>query len=91
MEFDIEKITEIYGKGILKELEEQKEEWIENVEYLKEKHAPRIQELMERYPYTFLMDPILFQRKVESLLNTLGINAWEQIEEEMDLWEALDD
>lgn len=91
MELDMEKIRDIFGNSILKEIRENKEIFLENISYLMKKSFSDVYELVEKYPYTFLIDPYEFKQKVDNLLDSLGVESFEKIEENLEIWGRLDE
>ena len=90
MNLKLEKLQEIYGNSILKELKDNKEDLLDNLEYLKNRGYDNVIELFELYPYSFLQDPTLFQEKVDELIKKLGVEYVEKIEENTGLWECIE-
>ncbi len=91
MELDMMKIKEMFGKSILEEIRENQEEFIQNIEYIASLGYKDVFELVEHYPETFLQDEDTFKEKVDQLLNSLGVESFEKIEENLDLWGLLDE
>lgn len=91
MKLDMNKIQDIFGKSSISEIKENKEEFIQNIEYVLSLGYKNVYELVERYPYTFLMDTDTFQEKVNDLLDSLGVDSFEKIDENMEIWGSLDE
>ena len=91
MELDMDKIREIFGTSIITEIRENKEEFLENIKYVMSKSYPDTYELVERYPHTFLMNPRDFKEKVDNLLDSLGVESFEKMGENIDIWGSLDE
>jgi len=91
MKLDMNKIQDIFGKSSISEIKENKEDFIQNIEYVLSLGYKNVYELVERYPYTFLMDMDTFQEKVNDLLDSLGVESFEKIDENMEIWGSLDE
>ncbi len=91
MNLDMDRINEIFGQGMISEIRDNKEDFIENIKFAQSIGYKDVYELVEHYPYTFLEDPIIFKEKVEKLLNSLGVESFEKIEDNIDIWGSLDE
>ena len=91
MELDLQKIQEIYGNNAIKEIKEDQESFISNTNYLKGKGFTNIFEIIEQNPYLFLEDEAIFQDKIDKIIQILGVEYIEKLEEDMNLWSLLDE
>lgn len=91
MNLDLEKIQEIYGNSIIKEISANVGSLINNINYLEQRHFDNADEVFELYPYAFLQDEDTFKGKVDNLILTLGVEYIERLQEDMSLWSILDE
>ncbi len=91
MDLNMNRINEIFGKSMINEIKENKEEFIKNIQYVFSLGYKDVYELVELYPETFLMDPTIFKEKVNKLLDSLGVESFEKINENLELWGSLDE
>ena len=88
---DMKKIQELFGKSFIQEMGDNKETFIENIEYVVSLGYKDVFELVEHYPETFLIDSITFKEKVDHLLESLGVESFEKIEENIEIWESINE
>ena len=91
MKMNLDKIKEIYGSSSLYEINENIEEVVHNMNYLITKKFRDVYELLEINPYIFLLPTDIFEEKVDNLIEELGVEYIEKIEEDMSIWSNLDD
>ena len=91
MELDMNRINEIFGNSMIKEIRDNREDFICNIKYVLSLGYKDVYELVELYPETFLYDATIFQEKVNELLDSLGVESFEKIEENLELWGSLNE
>ena len=91
MNLDMDRINEIFGKSMVLNIRDNQEDFIQNIKFIQSLGYKNVYELVELYPETFLLDSSVFQEKVELLLEKLGVESFEEIEENMDLWGSLNE
>lgn len=89
MNINIDKIKEIYGENSLYEIKNNLDNVINNVNYLIEYNIKNIEEILECYPYIFLMSEEEFKTMIDNYIKELGINYQEELEQDMSLWGRL--
>ena len=73
MEINLEKLEEIYGKSLVKEMRDDIENLIENMKYLDKLEFDDIYDIIEVNPYLFLIDNNEFIKRINNLITSLGI------------------
>jgi len=91
MNINMERIQEIFGNSMITNIKENQEDFVQNIEYILSLGYKNVNELVELYPHTFLMDSKEFQEKVDNLLASLGVESFEKIEENTEIWGSLDE
>lgn len=91
MEMDLERIQNIFGKSSISEIRNNKEDFLQNIEYMISLGYKDVYELVQLYPYTFLKENQEFREKVEELLDSLGVESFEKISEDTSIWGRLDE
>ena len=91
MKLDTDKLKEIYGESILYDIKENLEDISDNMNYLKTKKFTDIYDIFETNPYLFFNTPDVFQNKVNSLIEKLGVDYIEKLENNYNLWGEVDD
>lgn len=89
MKYDLDKIKEIYGESSIYELQDNIEELVSNMKYLSKLGFTDIYDIVSTHPYMFLITEEEFQNKVNILINKLGIEYIEKLEEDTSLWESI--
>lgn len=91
MEFsvDFDKISEIYGGEVLREMQENMDEVIKNVNYMYMLEFNDVEDIFEREILLFLYDHDTFKDKLNKLIYKLGLNYVEKIENDLSLLESL--
>lgn len=87
MNFD--KIKEIYGEEILKELIDNKEEVQKNIYYMIKLNFEDTEDIFERMTPLFITDNKTFKNKIDSLIKRLGPDYVDIIESNLGLLEEL--
>lgn len=91
MKLNINKIEEIYGNSSIYELKDNMDELITNMNYLVSLGFTDVYDIVEKYPYMFLMDKKVFKERVSNLIKKLGVEYIEKLEEDFTLWGEIDD
>lgn len=89
MDIDFIKIKEIYGEDIIFQTKENYEDVIENIKYLITLGFNDVEDIFEREVFLFLYDPKTFKEKITKLINDIGNNYVELIENNIELLEVL--
>lgn len=91
MNIDTSKIKEIYGESILNNLSDEYiyGDFINNVKYLVNLKLNDVNEIVESHFPIFLTDKETFKNKVDKLINKLGNNYIEILDEDSGIWEEL--
>ncbi len=72
MKIDLEKIQELYGESIINEMKNHFDNIIENLSYLKKKQISNYDEVLESYPYLFMLSSYSFQKKINQIIKKNG-------------------
>ena len=88
-ELDRQKIEIIHGEGIYELLEQNIEDVRKNVEYMAEKGFTDIMDLLERVPTLFINDEKTFKNKINKLIEKMGKNYVEEIENDIGILEDI--
>ena len=91
MNLDMDRINEVFGKSMIFNIQANKEDFLQNIKYIQSLGYKNVEELVELYPETFLLDTTIFQEKVDLLLEKLGVESFEKIEENMELWGSINE
>ena len=91
MEINYNKIIEIYGKEYLSLINDNIEDVINNLSYLKELGFQDIEDIFERYTFLFLDSNNRFQDKFNKLITNLGPDYVNIIETNLSVLEVLND
>ena len=86
---DFEKIEQIYGKEILQELIENKEEIQKNIYYMIKLNFEDTEDIFERITPLFINDNKTFKNKIDSLIKKIGPDYVNIIESDLGLLEEL--
>lgn len=89
MNFNIEKIMEIYGDSTADLISENVDDIVDNLMYLKKLEFDDIEDIFERYVFIFVEDPKTFRKKVNKLISRLGEGYVSVLEENMNMWEEM--
>lgn len=82
-------IVEIYGSEVLEEIEKNKEEFNQNIQYLFQLGFDDVYDMAEREPLLFLYDSITFKNKINNLIAKIGPDYVYEIENDISLLEEL--
>ncbi len=91
MKLDIEKISEIYGENTVYEVKDHIEDIASNMYFLSSIGFSDVFSILETNPYMFLYVPPIFKEKVNNLLDKLGYDYLEKLDNDISLWGELDD
>ncbi len=91
MNLDMDRINEVFGKSMIFNIQANKEDFLQNIKYMQSLRYKKVEDLVELYPETFLLDTAIFQEKVDLLLEKLGVESFEKIEENVELWGAINE
>ena len=86
MEINLEKLEEIYGKSLVKEMHDDIENLIENMKYLDKLEFDDIYDIIEINPYLFLIDNNEFIKRLNNLITSLGIEYLQILAEDTSYW-----
>ena len=86
MEINLEKLEEIYGKSLVKEMHDDIENLIENMKYLDKLEFDDIYDIIEVNTYLFLIDNNEFIKRINNLITTLGIEYLQILAEDTSYW-----
>ena len=86
MEINLEKLEEIYGKSLVKEMRDDIENLIENMKYLDKLEFDDIYDVIEVNPYLFLIDNNEFIKRINNLITSLGIEYLQILAEDTSYW-----
>ncbi|MBQ9018739.1 MAG: hypothetical protein IJ097_00305 [Bacilli bacterium] len=90
MKIDLEKIKEIYGENTIYQLKENIENVSNNISFLSSLGFDDVINIFENSPYMFLYTPTIFKRKVNALIDKLGVEYIEKLDNDISLWGDLD-
>lgn len=91
MDIDLQKLSQIYGNNIIHDIEDELDNLIANIKYLKKLGFKNVEDIIELYPYVFIKDNIDFEEKVNLLIKKVGISYIELLESDTTLWGWLDE
>ena len=86
MEINLEKLEEIYGKSLVKEMHDDIENLIENMKYLDKLEFDDIYDIIEINPYLFFIDNNEFIKRINNLITSLGIEYLQILAEDTSYW-----
>jgi hypothetical protein len=89
MNIDFEKIKTIYGEEIIKNIVDNKEEIQKNINYLYYLNFNDVENIFERTAPLFIDSNKTFKNKIDNLINRIGNNYVEEIENNLGLLEDL--
>lgn len=90
MEINLEKLEEIYGKSLVKEMHDDIENLIENMKYLDKLEFDDIYDIIEINPYLFLIDNNEFIKRINDLITSLGIEYLQILAEDTSYWRNIE-
>ena len=88
---DMDRINEIFGKSMIANIRENQEDFIKNIKYIQSLGYKDVYNLVELYPETFIQDSSVFEEKVNDLLDSLGVESFEKIDENTEIWRSLNE
>ena len=91
MILDLDKIREIYGDSSIEELNDNIETLSNNMNYLIKLGFGDVYDRVSLYPYMFLIEEKTFKEKVNELIDNLGYDYIEILEEDTSLWENVNE
>ncbi len=91
MEIDLMKLSEIYGVNIVHDINDNLDNFIPNIKYLKKIGFEDIENIIELYPYLFISDNVEFIEKVNKLIKKVGLDYVYHLTTNMDLWGYIDE
>lgn len=80
---------EIYGESTVDLINENIDDIVDNLMYLKSLEFNDIEDIFERYVFIFVEEPKIFRRKVNKLVSKLGEDYVSILEVNMDMWEEI--
>jgi len=86
MKLDLNKIQEIYGDSSIYEIKNHMDQVVDNMNYLLSLGFNDVYNIVENDPYMFLYDKKEFINKIDKLINKLGVEYIEKLEEDFSLW-----
>ena len=86
MKIDFKKIMEIYGTNSIYQIKDNIEDLEQNMNYLIKLGFKDVYDILELYPYMFLMSEDIFKEKINSLIERLGIDYLSILAENTNLW-----
>lgn len=89
MQINYDKIIEIYGEDLLMLILDNVIDVEKNINYLNHLGFIDTLDIFERYPYLFINSYNEFQKKINNLINNIGTDYVNIIENNLDLLEEL--
>ncbi len=86
MKMNLDKIKEIYGESAIIEIKNNIDDVVQNINTCISLHFRDVYDILENNPYIFLQPSDLFEEKIKSLIQKLGVEYIEKLEEDMTLW-----
>ena len=86
---DFIKVSKIYGTDVMDLIKENIDEVKDNLNYLKNKGIINFEDIFERFAVAFIVDNQSFINKIDALINNLGPNYIELLEEDSSLFEVM--
>lgn len=91
MKVDFNRLKDIYGNSILINYKDNLDEVVENIKYLERLEFNNIYEIIEYNPYIFTKSNDIFKDKINNLINNLGVEYIEKLNEDISLWDKLNE
>lgn len=89
MNIDYDKIREIYGDDIIEEIISNKEDVIKNLYYFYQLGFEDVEDIFERQVMIFICSNSEFINKINNLINKIGNNYIDEIENDIELLDEL--
>ena len=89
MNINFNKIYEIYGEDVIELIKENVSEITKNLSYMIKLGFSDVEDIFERYAVIFICDNNEFVEKINKLINKLGENYVEIIENDLGVLEEL--
>ena len=89
MNIDFNNISDTYGDDIVNLIRDNVDDVMENINYLKKLNINCVDEIFEMYAIIFINTPSYFREKVNELINELGSNYIDIIENNLFVFEKL--
>ena len=86
MKLNLKKIQEIYGNSAIYEIENHLDIIVNNMNYLVSLKFNNVYSILETNPYMFLYDNNRFKEKVNNLIQKLGVEYIEKLDNDISLW-----
>ena len=86
---DFMKIGKIYGLDVISLIKENADEVKENINYIKNKGLINYSEIFERFAVSFLCDNESFKNKFDKLINNLGDDYINILNEDTSFFEVM--
>lgn len=87
---NIDRLTEIYGESVARVIYNNIDAFTNNIKYLESRGYSNVLDLVQLYPYSFTQDEDEFIEKVDALIDELGIDFVEKINNNYELWGDVD-
>ena len=87
---NIDRLTEIYGESVARVIYDNIDAFTNNIKYLEERGFSNVLDLVGLYPYSFIQEEDEFIEKVDTLIDELGIDYVEKINNNYELWGDVD-
>ena len=87
---NIDRLTEIYGESIARVIYDNIDNFTANIKYLESRGYYNVLDLVSLYPYSFIQEEDEFMEKVDTLIDKLGIDYVEKINNNYELWGDVD-
>lgn len=86
MKLNLKKIQEIYGNSSIYEIENHLDIIVNNMNYLVSLKFNNVYSILETNPYMFLYDNNRFKEKINNLIQKLGVEYIEKLDNDISLW-----
>ncbi len=86
MKLNLKKIQEIYGNSAIYEIEDHLDIIVNNMNYLVSLKFNNVYSILETNPYMFLYDNNRFKEKINNLIQKLGVEYIEKLDNDISLW-----